>query len=198
MGIVLTFVLVVCSTVMLGDVVAQVLGTGVPYDTDGFVLNLIHHPKVSHFHGERALSFDGTIGNADGRFVVTMNRCRWLWMSHFFEDDAEDFGFLRVEEEGAELSFRGGGGHVLQHGAQGVDGSIELNRLIVFGVMAHEVMATSRAAGLGLVDVRGIRVNLKNHVGRIKTDDSVGMGGEIIKEMRGSAVGCLGGLGLLA
>ena len=58
--------LVVGGGVMLGVIVTHVLEAGMPMDTELLAGNLISNPEVAHFHGARALAFDGVVGNAGG------------------------------------------------------------------------------------------------------------------------------------
>jgi hypothetical protein len=162
------------------------------------VVNLIHNPEVAHFHGTGPLSFDSVVGNADGRLVVAMDRGRRLRMAHLLQDDAQDFGLFGIEVQGAKFRFGGGGGDVFQDGAERVDGTVEANRLIVLWQMAQAIMATSRAAGLGLIEIRGVGVDLQDHVGQIETDDSIRMRMKIIQQLVGADLSGLGWMALLA
>jgi hypothetical protein len=74
------------GSMMSGDVVAKVLGAGVPADAHVFVEDLVNYPKVTHFHGAGPLAFYGVVGDSDGGGVVTMDWRRRLGMSHLVED----------------------------------------------------------------------------------------------------------------
>jgi hypothetical protein len=97
----------VLGTMMFGYVVTKVFDTWVPEDSNLLVRHLIYNPEVAHFHGSRALAFYGAVRNADRRGVVTVDRGRGLGMAHLVEDEAQDFGFLNIQEEGSEFCFCG-------------------------------------------------------------------------------------------
>ncbi len=44
-------------------------------------------------------------------------------------------------------------------------------------------MSTCAAVSIGFREVRGIGVNVKDHVGGVETDCGIGMGGKVIKEL---------------
>ncbi len=63
--------------------------------------NLITHPKISHFHRARSLSFDGVVRNAYGGGIVAMNGCFWLRMAQFFKGHTRNDALFAVQEKGA-------------------------------------------------------------------------------------------------
>jgi len=81
-----------------------------------FVGDLVDDPEVSHFHGPGALAFDSAVGNADGCGIVAVDGGWRLRMSHFFQDEADDFGFLCIEKQGTQFGFGGGGGNKFEDG----------------------------------------------------------------------------------
>jgi hypothetical protein len=78
--------LMVFGTMMLGYVVTKVFDPWVPEDSNLFVIHLVDNPKVAHFHCAGALAFNGAVGYADRRGVVTVDRGRGLRMAHLVED----------------------------------------------------------------------------------------------------------------
>jgi hypothetical protein len=86
--------------VMFGDVIAKILHAGVPENANITVADLVDDPEVPHFHGSGALAFHGAVGNSYGGGIVTVNGRGWLRVTHFLKDEAYDFDFLSVEEEG--------------------------------------------------------------------------------------------------
>ncbi len=69
--------------VMFGVVIGEVFLAGVPFDVELVPCNLVGDPKVSHFHGSRALALDGVVSNAGGGGVITMDWSCWLLVSEF-------------------------------------------------------------------------------------------------------------------
>jgi hypothetical protein len=116
--------LVVLGTMMLGDVVSKVFETRVPKDVNLFVCNLVDDPKVAHFHCAGALLLDSAVGNAHLHGIVAVDRGQWLGMAHLVEDELDDFGFLNVQEDGAEFGFGGRCSYQLEDSAERVNGAI--------------------------------------------------------------------------
>ena len=65
---------------------------------------LIQQPKISHFHGAGFLPLDSVVDNPNGSGVVNVYWGWWLGVPEFLEGEADDLGFLCVEEQGTKLS----------------------------------------------------------------------------------------------
>eukprot|EP00978_Attheya_sp_CCMP212_P008609 scaffold20224_cov53-Attheya_sp.AAC.9 len=63
----------------------------------------------AHVNSLGAALFDRVINDASGTNVVNLERCRWLQMAHFVQDDMEGNALVGVEETGSQFSFSGGG-----------------------------------------------------------------------------------------
>ncbi len=48
---------------------------------------------------------------------------------------------------------------------------------------SHEEMATCSAVSVGFGQIRRVGVNVEDHVGGMKPDRGIGMGGKVIKEL---------------
>jgi hypothetical protein len=70
--------------------------------------DFIAHPKISHFHRARTLAFDGVVRDTNGCGIVAMDRGSRLWVTQFFEREAEDHALFAIQEEGPEFGFRCG------------------------------------------------------------------------------------------
>ena len=82
--------------VMFGVIVTHIFMSGMPCDIKLFSSNLIGDPKVTHFHGSRALAFDGVVGNAGRGGVVAVDWSRGLWVAKFVENEADDASFFSL------------------------------------------------------------------------------------------------------
>ena len=90
--------LMVLGSMMLGDIVAEVFNARLPLDVNLCVFDLVHDPKVAHFHCTGALALDRVIDDAHRCGIVTVDGSRWLRMPHLMQDDSDDFGFLHIEK----------------------------------------------------------------------------------------------------
>jgi hypothetical protein len=81
---------------MLALIIGKIFLSGVPFNIVCILCNFIAHPKISHFHRTRALSFHGVVGDADGRRIVAMDRRMRLGMSQFFERHAENHALFAI------------------------------------------------------------------------------------------------------
>ena len=75
--------------VMLGVIVTKVFVAGAPVDEEVALADAILEPVESHVHGFGAFLFDGVVGEAGGRGVVSLDGRGWLWVAKFFEGDTE-------------------------------------------------------------------------------------------------------------
>ncbi len=113
-----TYLLMMFWWMVLGDVITKVFGSGVPVNTCMFVADLIDDPKIAHFHRAGSLPFNSIVCDADCCGVIAMDWRGRLGMAHLFEDEADDFDFLDVEEQGTEFGFCCGSRNVFEYGAQ--------------------------------------------------------------------------------
>ena len=60
--------------------------------------------------------FDGVVENSNGSGVVNVYWCWRLWMTKFIQGKAMDFGFLGIEEEGAQFSLGDRCGNKFENG----------------------------------------------------------------------------------
>ena len=97
----------VSARVVLTLVVCKIFFSGKIFDVVFSLFDSICNPKKSHFHGPRALTFDGVIGNADGSRIVAINGYSGLRMAHFFEGYAKNCCLFAIKEQGAEFGFGG-------------------------------------------------------------------------------------------
>ena len=70
---------------MLGEIIGKVLLSWVPLHIEISYLDLICHPKESHFHRSGELFLDGVVRYTSGCEVITMDWCWGLPVAHFFE-----------------------------------------------------------------------------------------------------------------
>ena len=66
------FSIVLCVEV-LGEIIGQVLLTGVPPKIKEHALTLVCDPEKSHLHAARPLFLDCVVGNASGCLVVAVD-----------------------------------------------------------------------------------------------------------------------------
>ena len=79
------FLMVLCVEV-LGEIIGQVLLTGVPPKIEEHTLTLVCDPEKSHLHAARSLLLDRVVGNASGCLVVAVNGCWRLLVSQLFSN----------------------------------------------------------------------------------------------------------------
>ncbi len=85
---------VMCSWVMLIEVVNKIFLTWVPMNNEFLLCNLNCNPKLLHFHDLWALFLERVISNSSGCGIITKNNCYWLGVSHFFKNEMDDFPSL--------------------------------------------------------------------------------------------------------
>ena len=88
------------ANVVLALIISHILLSWVPLNEVVSLIHLVCHPEIPHLHEARSLSFDGVVGYTDCCFVVAVHWCGRLWVAKFLEDEAEDFSFFAIEEEG--------------------------------------------------------------------------------------------------
>jgi hypothetical protein len=110
------------------------------------------------------LSFDGVVNNANRSGVVDVYGSWWLWMTKFFKDKPDDFGFLCINEECAKLCFSRGGRHQLENCAGDVNSAIDLNWRSITRGTAKEKLATCTTLRVRCTEIQGIGVHIEYHV----------------------------------
>ena len=130
--------------VVLGEIIAQVFGSGFPENVKVFLDNAITYPVISHVNSTRALSANCVVHYAIGSGVVGCDRSGGLWESHFGKRSADDFAFFGVDEEGTDFGFRGRGGNVLEDSG-GVE-DCTIGYLGFIWLIPEEKMSTCSAA----------------------------------------------------
>jgi len=68
-------------TVMFGEVVGEVDGTGCPEHVELALVNAIAEPVEAHVDCLRSVLFDCGIHDSIGGAVIGSNGCRWLCMA---------------------------------------------------------------------------------------------------------------------
>jgi hypothetical protein len=71
------------AIVVFRGVIAEVFLSRMPSDSELFILHLVADIEISHFHGSGALFFDGTIGDAGGGSIITVDGGWRLWVAKF-------------------------------------------------------------------------------------------------------------------
>ncbi len=80
--------------------IAQVFLTGLIIKPEVLLCFPIQEPEIPHLHCTGMLSFDCVIDDGNSSGVVDVDGCWRLWMPKFVKSQAEDFGFLGIEDEG--------------------------------------------------------------------------------------------------
>ena len=63
-----------------------------------FLNFLAEKPEISHFHRAQPLAFNRVVNDARSGGVVNMDGGWRLRVSHFFQNETNDFGFLSVKK----------------------------------------------------------------------------------------------------
>ena len=87
--------------------VAHIFCPWVLADSQHFLGFLAEKPEISHFHRARPLAFNRVVHDACSGSVVHMDRGRRLWVSHFFQNETDDLGFLSVKKQRTEFRLSG-------------------------------------------------------------------------------------------
>ncbi len=118
MNIIWANMLMNVSCVMFGRVVAKIILAGLIMEPKEMLSFTINEPEILHFHSARPLLLDGVGNNANSCGVVNVDGSCWLWMTKFFKDKPDDFGFLCIKEECIKLCFSSRGSHHFENCAQ--------------------------------------------------------------------------------
>ena len=73
---------------VLGEIIGKVLLASVPLYIKISHLDLIGHPKESHFHQSGALFLDSVVCYTSGCEVIAMDWCGGLPVAHFFKSQS--------------------------------------------------------------------------------------------------------------
>ena len=78
-------------------------------DIEVALIGSVADPIEAHVDCFRRLLLDGSIDDAVGGRIVCLERGCRLFVAHFGKSCAQYGGFFRIEEEGADFGFSGGG-----------------------------------------------------------------------------------------
>ena len=114
----------------------------------------------------------------------------WFGVAKFAEQCADGVGFLYIDIGGAYFGFGGISHDVVHDFVHGVNGFIDprasSRRLFRNGrTSAEKIMATGAAAGTGCVKVRGVAVDVYNHVSGGVLNGGVRVGIAVVEEPQG-------------
>ena len=137
-----------------------------------------------HVNSFRSFLFDGTCEYSVGGTVVSFHGRCGLGMTKFNEAISDCDGFLGMYIEGANFRFGGRCHDVLDDFGQGEDGAIELGACGV----AQEEVASCSAASLGVDQVSGIAVDVKDHVTGPVQNFCIGIACGIVEEVDSGVV----------
>ena len=94
--------------------------------------------------------------------------------------ETEHFGLFGIQKEGAQFCFGGGCGDELENCARDVNGTVELDGRAVAWDAAQEEVAAGAAAGFWSREVRGVGMDVENHIRGVVSNLGVGIGGHVI------------------
>ena len=116
------------------------------------LIGSVADPIEAHVDGFRCLLLDGCIDDAVGGRVMGLERGWWLLVAHFGKSCAQYGGFFRIEEEGADFGFSGGGHDFAENLGEVEDGPIG-GWVGAAGAVAEEMMAACTASSFGFNEV---------------------------------------------
>ncbi len=102
-------------------------------------------------------------------------------MSEFFEAYPHDFGLLCIEKEGTKFGFHCGGSNKLKDHAGDVDSAIDEDKVAVMWNAAEEEIAPSVTLCLQGAKIRGIGMDVEDHVGCAESNFGIRMCRHIIR-----------------
>ncbi len=95
--------------VMLGRIVCKIFLPTFPVNVELFLSLSIANPIKAHIHSFRSALNDSVSQDADGAFVVELERRRALWMAHLVEGGGTyGDGVFCVDETGSSFGFLDG------------------------------------------------------------------------------------------
>ncbi len=104
-------------------------------------------------------------------------------MTKFFKDKPDDFGFLCIKEECAQLCFSSRGSHQFENCAGEVNSAIELNWRSITMSTAKEEVATGVTASVRGTEVQGIEVHIEYLVRSAILYLCIWMNDHVVKEL---------------
>ena len=104
-------------------------------------------------------------------------------MTKFFKDKTDDFVFLCMKEEHAKPCLSRRGCHQFENCAGEVSSAIDVNWRSITRGTAKEEVATGATLRVRCTEIRGIRVHIEYHVGRVISYFGIGMSGHGVKEL---------------
>lgn len=177
----------------LREKIGEVMGAFAPINTEMTLADAVANPVEPHIHGLAAAGLDGVVGETDSALVVAKDERVLLGVAHISEDSTEGFTMSGVDEEGAVLCFGSGGDNDIEQGADDEEGAVDLRGLVA---VAEVRDAADDRAGIGAGKVRGIGLDVEDHVAGAE-DHFIGwMGARISEEAVGGIGDGDGGLGL--
>jgi hypothetical protein len=170
-------------------VISKVVLRMFPVDVELFLSLAVTQPVETHIHSFGSALDYIVSEDANGAFVVKLERCGSLGMAHFSEGCMHGDGIFGVDESGASFGLLDGCHDGVNDFAVDEDWCIEWWRGIVglngdFGLVGEiEIAAVGRAACFAFVDVGSVSVEPEVHFRSFVLDAGVGMGGGIVKKM---------------
>ena len=159
-------------------------------------------PVKAHVFGFRPFLFDGVVCKTFGGGVIYIDGGGQLGMAEFGKGGMNGDSLLAVEEGISDFGFCGGRHNVAHDLGDGMDGAVEGWTGVgstgrVQGAVDKDVVPDGAAPCLWLQKIRGVAVDMEDHVtGRI-ADVHARMGGGVVEEPEDLIICLLGGLGLL-
>ena len=177
----------------LREDIRVLIGAAAPRNGKLVLADPASKPVEAHVDALRLFRADGFLSKADGAFIIAPDDGRRLGMPEGGQDGALVAPDLGIGEKGGVFGFRnrrthdGNTGGVAEHGAvdEGQVGG------------AEEVEAAGGTAGTRAVEVAGVGVDPKDHVGWLEDEGVGGVGLGVPEEAHGGAEGGLGGGGLM-
>ena len=83
---------------VFGKIVGLVESAAAPVDEELALANAVANPVEAHIDSLGAPLFHRVVGNTSCGVIVCDNGCRGLWVSKFFETDAEGACLLAIVE----------------------------------------------------------------------------------------------------
>jgi hypothetical protein len=88
---------------VLGPVIASIVGAWAPVDAELFLGFVVAEPVVTHVHGLGGFGLDFVGYNPICRGVVGLDWCGWLRMAHFDQQVALGHCVFRIDVQASHL-----------------------------------------------------------------------------------------------
>ncbi len=151
-----------CRWMKLTEVICKIFLSPVPMNSRMLLCNLICNPKVPHFHGSRELFLD-SICYCSGSGIIRANWSGWLGMSHFFQNETDDFPSLGFTKRAPRFDSA-------VEATRNYKRDVRTSRLFVLIKPSKEKVCCKATFCFGHTRVIGIRVDVKYHIGFFKSD----------------------------